>query len=276
MCGATSNEMIYVAANHLIDHLTKIQATLELLRSDPEQARRMVDWIVENTRGEPFLHEERLITRIVRPPPHPEDFHPDLVDFFYTQADNFISHDDYQLQLNWILTLEDAITAPLEIVNINKVMVNYNFHIGFNVNRKNLAEYINGMYGFHASFDNSINHSVTIELPYEPSEEQSMIRKKKKVFRHTFLVYKSGLVTQSGPNEDLMEDAYNLFIQAIHEIRSHVERPGIITIRYRPNFPVVDQPTLDYSAHDNQALVDEYPLDDPYPVDAYQQELETY
>lgn len=242
MCGATSNEMIYIAANHLINHLSNIQSTLELLREDREKSREMVDWVVENTRGESFLYEERLLTGIVPPPQYPEHFNPTIMDFLYVQAENFISHDDYQLQLNWILTLEDAISGPLEIVNLNKVMVNYNFHLGFNINRKNLADGMNGLYGFHARFDNSVDHSVTIELPYEPEEDSSGVRKKKKVFRHIFLVYKSGLVTQSGPNEILMEEAYNMFNDAIRSIRNYVERPGAIKgLKYRPSFPSVDQ-----------------------------------
>ena len=50
------------------------------------------------------------------------------------------------------------------------------------------------------------------------------MRKKKKIPCHTFLVYKSGKVTQSGPIEKLNEQVYYKFLETVLSIRQQVEK----------------------------------------------------
>ncbi|MNL11749.1 hypothetical protein D3C87_1325950 [compost metagenome] len=112
--------------------------------------------------------------------------------------------------------------------------MNYNYDLGFNVDRYKLAEIFNNIPGYSASFDNTINHMVSIKKPYYIPPEHDVLRKKDKVKCNSFRVYKTGLVTQSGPNEDIMEPAYIDFNQIIMQIRDQIEREGgEVTLRFR-------------------------------------------
>jgi hypothetical protein len=98
-------------------------------------------------------------------------------------------------------------------------MVNFNYSLGSGINRFQLKQYVNGTEGFYAHFDNSTEHYVTIELPYESIKEK---KRQNKIPCHSFLVYKSGLVTQSGPDEGLMKQALTKFIHLFEKIKPYV------------------------------------------------------
>jgi hypothetical protein len=61
---------------------------------------------------------------------------------------------------------------------------------------------------------------VTIELPYKVKDPSR--KKKSKKPCHTFLVYQSGLVTQSGPDEEMMKEAYLEFMAVYEDVRDLV------------------------------------------------------
>ncbi len=116
--------------------------------------------------------------------------------------------------------------SPLKILQKSKAMVNYNYDLGFPIDRTKLKQFINGRDGFFSHYDNSTEHFVTIELPYEsniPIKNKNKI--KNKILCHKFLIYKSGLVTQTGPNEDLMRPVFNLFISNIRDFWSFLYTP---------------------------------------------------
>lgn len=109
---------------------------------------------------------------------------------------------------------------PLSLVSIHKVMINYNYDLGFKVNRWLLSNYIKQVDpGFQSDYDNTVHYSVIIKLPID--NKKSIFKSKKRPY-HTFIVYKSGLVTQSGPDEILMEIAYNRFMNAISNIKDMI------------------------------------------------------
>ena len=60
-------------------------------------------------------------------------------------------------------------------------------------------------------------------MPYKLPEGQKSLRKKDKVPCHTFIVYKSGIVTQSGPGEELMEEVYYKFMGIIKDILPQIK-----------------------------------------------------
>ena len=107
-------------------------------------------------------------------------------------------------------------------------MVNYNYDLGFDIDRWKLYSHINGLNGFSARYENTTDHCVTIQLPYEiPDHLLDVIVKKNKTQKHSFLVYKSGLVTQSGPCEELSREAYNLFNSTIKTLRPYIMKPSL-------------------------------------------------
>jgi len=97
---------------------------------------------------------------------------------------------------------------PLTIKKIDKSMINYNYNIGFKINRLKLYEILTNN-GFICKYNNSINHLFCARLPYKCDNI-----KRKKMY-HSFMIYRSGSITQSGPDENMMKEAYDKFMNLV-------------------------------------------------------------
>lgn len=109
---------------------------------------------------------------------------------------------------------------PVKIDRFDKSMINFNYNLGFSIDRKRLRDLIDQREGFIANFNNTISHTVYIWLPidnYKPNN-----RRKRRYF-HSFAIHKSGAVTQSGPNIELMKEAYYKFMNIIQEIKPMIQ-----------------------------------------------------
>ena len=263
MCGATSVGLARKAASYIIDKLYTIQDEIDYINANSVEADRVCDWLKSVSKGEPIVSsddeveeesegeseseiDESEACQITKDKYHylvtikkieeiPDGIDKRIAQFLIKLSSDFLRYEDYCCQLNWIRTLNKVIEKPLEVIDIIKVMVNFNYDLGFYLSRLALAEKINGVNGFTARYENTIDHSVTIELPYDVPEGMKITRRKDRVPCHTFLVYRSGLVTQSGPNEELMRPAYNLFNSTINSIRNEISRPGVRKLRYKPS-----------------------------------------
>lgn len=237
MCGATSVELAMEAGSLIIAELYKIQDTLDYMGENPELTDAAISWLKTATKGNEAQLPPGYIGADQKEPINihllhiPDEISPTVDEritmFLIKQAPDFMFHEDYVAQLDWVKSLKTVINKPLEVIEVQKVMVNFNYDLGFDVNRWELYRHINGRNGFKARYDNTVDHSVTIELPYEVPAHMRITRRKDKIPCHIFIVYKSGLVTQSGPNEELMRTAYNLFNSTINEIRSLIIKEGI-------------------------------------------------
>lgn len=246
MCGASSREDGVEAANHVISHLRNIQDVLNKIQDNLEGAREAIEWVKTITRGEiiekPLWEERQFINvnlRIYRPlsdnaiikpiVPIPDNLDKDITMFILSLCDDFIYHSDMCRKLDFIPNIHTIIDEPLELKNVDEAMVNYNYSLGFEVDRARLNQFIDGQNGFISRYNNALATSVTIELPYEPPAGTSIKRRKNKIPHHTFLVYRSGSVTQSGPGGKLMEEAYYLFMNTIMQLQPYIQyAPQII------------------------------------------------
>lgn len=266
MCGASSRADGIEAATHLLSHLHNAQSMLNRIHAAPENARAEVEWVKDVTRGgpieRPYWEERRCLNvtmRIYRPiadfaivkptVPIPETLNKDIVLFFLSLCDDFMYHGDMCRKLNYVPTIQAVINEPLELKNIDEAMVNYNYPLGFEVDRARLNQFIDGQSGFISRYNNALTTSVTIELPYEPPAGTAIKRRKNKVPHHTFLVYRSGSVTQSGPGGELMKQAYYLFMNTIAQLQP--------LIQYNPQ-PVTTPP--------NQIMQYQY-INSPRPLE---------
>ena len=167
------------------------------------------------------------------PDKYPEGIDGRIVNFYIKYAPDFAYHHVYTQFLNAVKNIERITSDDLAIDVVNMAMVNYSYSLGMSVDRWELANHINDKNGFKARYCNSTDHSVTISLPYEVPEEEG-VKRKNKPTRHTFTVHKSGIVTQSGPNIDLMRGAYYRFMTTIMQIRPYIiqeNRP--FNLKYR-------------------------------------------
>jgi hypothetical protein len=168
---------------------------------------------------------------------YPEGIDERIVNFYIKYAPDFIYYHVYCQFLDSVKDIDTVASDDLAIDSVNMAMINYSYSIGGSIDRWALANYINGRNGFKARFCNSTDHSVTISLPYELPESERNTRRKNKATRHTFMVHKSGIVTQSGPNINLMREAYYLFMTTIMEIRDLIiQENKPFNLKYRPKY----------------------------------------
>lgn len=102
--------------------------------------------------------------------------------------------------------------SDLSIANMDTAMVNYSLTLRMNVNRWALCSLINEEGVFHATYDNTTDHHVTITIEYIADKKESIKRKCNQI---SFMVYKSGIVTISGPSCALMREPYYKFMRFV-------------------------------------------------------------
>ena len=257
MCGASSEEVGREGAQYLINHLLEIQDIIEYMKANPEKAKETKDWLIASCKGD---NVERPIYKIVKRVTrqgdelqqweeqvfsHMEkDFSlilpkieeaPDkrIAELLLRQQGDFEFHSFFVSEIDWIMNVTHIATRNLGINKIVKAMVNYNYNLGFIVDRGALHDLMIDRKGFISSYDNCVEHCVKIKLPYINEKDEGSVRRKSKVPCHCFLIYKSGVVTQTGPGDEKMEKAYNLFRDCIEEIKSKIilDQPQVISER---------------------------------------------
>lgn len=240
LTGASSWDDGVDATQSVIRHILHIQNMIELLRVDMDVTADAIQWVKEHTRG-PLCTREHVVEKvcvgltmvihsstqeysIVKPTTEvPETLNAELVAFFLSLSDDFIYHSDFCGKLDRLYSVPNAVEdTSLSIQSVNAAMVNYNYSLGFEVDRAKLNTFINNNNGFISRFNNEFANCVTVELPYEPPSGAAIKRRKNKIPHVTFLVYHSGSVTLSGPGGSIMEDAYYLFMHTIESLRPYI------------------------------------------------------
>ena len=156
--------------------------------------------------------------------------------FLIKYVQDYPYYSTYMEFLDSIVDMKTVCSEDLAIKDLNIAMINYSYTLKMNINRKKLSKLIDGYGGFDARYDNTTDHHVTITLPYKLPEGSESIKRKNKNLCHTFMVYKSGIVTQSGPSPTIMRDAYYKFINFIELVREDIKQNGgnSFSIKYKP------------------------------------------
>jgi len=247
MCGPTSMEMGQEAISHLFCHIREIQEGLDYLQSHPNDTISTVKWLIENTRGPQIvqeLKEVRPFDNVILAITETHDDHDIVIpseekllkaskggsidikiaDFFLRLCPEFKYHSELCADFEHILELDYVLKGDLKCNKIYRAMVNYNYQLGFKVNREKIKQVFDeSNEGWTARYDPRLDHTVTLQIPYEVPEEMQFMRKPNKVHCHTFMCQKSGVITQSGPDERMMKDAYYMFMELIHENKDYIE-----------------------------------------------------
>jgi hypothetical protein len=260
MCGASSREDGVEAATHLLEHLYNIQSIMDRFHDNPDRTMEAINWVKNITRGGHVIKptwESMEFTNVMLRVYHPvEDFAiakpmieiPETIDqhianFLLSMTDDFIYHSDMCRKIDYILTINAIIDIPLELKRVDEAMVNYNYSLGFEVDRSLLNQFIHGLNGFISRYNNALATSVTIELPYEPPPGSAIKRRKNKIPHSTFLCYKSGSITQSGPGGEIMRDAYYLFMNTIMKLKPFIQYNKPQTSVEQSVDTITDEPT---------------------------------
>lgn len=237
LCGAVSLENGIEAVSLIMNHLHQIKEYIAYLRVNQSEFQQMLHWINENMKGPTtvktfnkmvkydngfmlnMIHEIDDFT-ILLPPILPYKFNPEVMSYMVSLANDQNYFNDYYNKIRNLLNFNILYnTEDIKIIKMYEAMVNYNYNLGYKINRDKLHLLIDGVNGFSSNYDNALVNNVTIELQYECN---FMIKKNSKVPHHTFLVYHSGAVTQSGPNIKLCREAYILFMKTVEEIKDEI------------------------------------------------------
>ena len=183
----------------------------------------------------------------------------EFLDFLIIHMSDFDYYEDYCEHVDDILKIKQIISNPISIIKSEIVMMNYNFKLGFFVDRLQLKLCIREL-GFYVHYDPTSSYAVSVHIPYHKNEilsddelnseeynfsyeneeeydfsseeeneseimnpKEKKTNKKLKAKKITFLVYKEGSVTLSGPGGDIMHQAYNMFMNAIKIMRPRIE-----------------------------------------------------
>lgn len=237
LCGATTIENGIEAATLIMNHLHDIKSYIDYLRLNQVEFQQMLQWINNNMKGEPTIKTFQKMTKynnkfilnviheiedftIISPLMIPYEFHPDAMHYMISLANDQTYFNDYYNKIKNLLNFHVLYdTEEIKISRMYEAMVNYNYNLGYKINRDKLHLLIDGISGFSSNYDNALVNNVTIELQYECN---FMVKKNTKVPHHTFLVYHSGAVTQSGPNIKLCKEAYVLFRQTIEDLKDQI------------------------------------------------------
>lgn len=216
MTGIKSMHQAESTVDHLVRHIKNIQENIDYMQSHPDQTAACVNHIknsiMKNDEDCLFIKEN-------------DEYDPKIMQFLTTNMKEFQRCSDYLTDLEWVVTRTMAYSGALTRGRINKSMVNYNYELGFQVNRKALAESLRSYGDFTINYDNALSHSVKVTVPFVIPEGYNVRRKKRKgsQFFHTIMVYKSGRVTQSGPCEEFVEDVYYRFNTVIKQIQEDIK-----------------------------------------------------
>lgn len=237
LCGATSIENGLEAATLIIDHIKRIKSYMDYLRAHVAEYYAILNWLTRATKGEPTIKtssnqlicQDNYVLNVIMEHPDfslhvpehiPNEFNHDVVHYLLSLMTDLNYHGDYINKMRNMLKFKHVYTSPdIKILKINEVMVNYNYNLGFKINRDKLHRLIDGNNGFISNYDNAVINHVPIELNYESPDVK---RKKSKIPHHTFLVYHSGAVTLSGANIRLIKEAYILFMRTIHDMKDEI------------------------------------------------------
>lgn len=225
LCGASCKEDGIEAAEFVMMYLAYITKILQEFKENLFYC----NWFINSSRGSSVVINYESDDSIISCSDNTLncpifDFKSLLIQFLINTLWEFEFHSQlvYRIRkiikyLDYDLNFNDMNFGEPEIA-----MVNYNYNLEFEIDRQKLAQLIHGKEGFTGRFSNVFVTGCKIELPYEPRENKTIKRRRNKTPHHTFLVYMSGNVTQSGPGGQITKDAYYSFMKVVESIKEEV------------------------------------------------------
>lgn len=196
-------------------------------------------------------YETEEIEEFARKKKFPLDIFKLLISYSY----DYENHEDYICFLKSIVDLGNIYDGNLEILELKTPMVNYNYGLAYEIDRLDLQKAIKEYPEFHVFYNNMIHTHAKIILPIELQnnevlhisefdrndkakittymEEFHLDNKKRKkykfigekrILRHSFLIYRSGKITQSSPNPIDAQIGYEKLRQLISIIEPKINK----------------------------------------------------
>jgi len=225
LTGVKCDDNLKECVDHLMKYFYTIQETLDYMKDNPEAVALVDNWVLKNLKG-----PNNTLNPI---PDIIENIDLKILNFLTSYLFEFTTFEDYYTVFQWIIKGQ-TLVKDLEVVNNTLILTNYNYWLGFGIDRDKTAEYLKNETDFTVIYDNSEAYYIKIEYAYVRDETFDKIRKKPGTPKHTILIYKSGRVTQSGPGFSLMKDCYDKFRTEMLRLRPFIERKFPMTTNGNP------------------------------------------
>lgn len=243
--GGKSREELIHATQLLLQQLEQAESDFRYCQNNHEQWAKVIGWFLQAVKGSTVMRQKTVFVTGKSDGPsmlvQKEDHHtvpivitpsPELgldqrmVDILTPLAREFqyfsdLYHHIYLMNMCATVIATPATPEnPLTYTDLQLGMTNYNYHIGFNVDRLALASYVES-HGFIVDYNNATNVGTKFLLPFQTNDTVIVHRKKKT--KHTFMVYRGGQITQSSPNPELAQEAYNKFMNMVSAVYPYVQ-----------------------------------------------------
>lgn len=237
MCGCKSIEMGIEASNNIIANINSSILFATELSDNLYCFLGASEWLLENCKGEQVISSleinvdgklvfEESIDYVIFWPS--EAMIPDNYKYLVTQimmrCDDVYSWNELNKRLEYFQSLRVGnIGEFTDALMIGKSMVNYNYHLGFKVDRDLLNRNLVNL-GITCDYLNTKASCVTIEMFSTVENDSNVIKKiPERWSKQTFKVQLSGNVMHSGPGGEAMRDCYYKFCNVINSIRLYIE-----------------------------------------------------
>lgn len=144
------------------------------------------------------------------------------MDWVRERTSDYCYYEDWLKEAEWLRKCTSVYSYKPHIGDFPSAMTNYNFGLGFSIDRAKMANLFDKHPEFTGDFDNMRSQNVKIELPY--FSEDNRICRKNKSSSIIFIVYKTGKVTLTGPLEHVNMLAFREFVRHVQRIRKEIEK----------------------------------------------------
>jgi hypothetical protein len=121
--------------------------------------------------------------------------------------------------------IPDNVCTDLSIAKVTRCMVNYVYHVGFEIDRNALFAALSSL-GIFCDYDNQRKPHVRVEMWSDLDDDEFVFRKKEmweNKSKQSFSFNHSGSVSHSGPGGACMEEVYYKMAFILENIRSYIE-----------------------------------------------------
>jgi hypothetical protein len=221
MCGCKSMDVGEEVGNYIVSQVNSVLDFVGNIESDKMLYMDASEWLLEHCKKQ---EGDSIVW------PQQSDVPPEYM-YFVTQimmrCDDMVSVDQLEQMCDFFqTTTASCVATPIKLKKVGKSMVNYNYHLGFRVNRQVLYETLKDM-GYYADFINTKRSSVTLEMYSNVDNDPDVIRKDNEPrSKQTFLIQLSGSVMHSGTGGAASKECYYHFASLMDSIRDIIEKIG--------------------------------------------------
>lgn len=226
MCGVASYEMGLEISHEIVKQINETLDLLITIRSKPLEYSSIRQWVSVHGKGHPCnnSHSNLPMKHLVNwenlrsPPAECMELYQSILPHVY---DNMFYEDLVNI-LNYHSSADPGKIADyLQVRKIGLSMTNYNYMLGFKIDRQILYEYLKAS-KMNVVYNNTKVSYVLVRMASRIPNGDSVIRRVEQNGRQTFMIQESGRIMHSGPETVQMATCYYKLMGMIATIRDQI------------------------------------------------------